>query len=104
MPMEMVETRNRLRQQHRFDRIGQVIVQARIHGPHVLAEAQHDALFFRLHAEETRQQPERDDDEQDQGDADAGEIATRHDLLEAVLAAPQKVFQIRRPRSDRLRA
>ena len=81
-----------------------MIVQARIHGAHMLAEAQHDALLFGLHPEEARQQPECDDDEQDQRDADAGEIATGHDLLQPVLAAPQKVLQIRRPRPDRLRA
>ncbi len=33
---------------------------------------------------------------------DAAEIAARHDLLELVLAAAQKVFQIRRPRPDRI--
>ena len=91
-------------QQHGLDRIGQMIVQAGLHGADMLAEAQHDAELFGLHPEEARQQPERDDEQHDQRDADAGEIAARHDLLEAVLAAPQKVFQIRRPRPDRLRA
>src|SRR5260221_7797108 len=81
-----------------------MIVQARVHGAHVLAEAQHDALFFRLHPEEARQQPERDDQQDDQRDADAGEIAARHHLLETVLASAQKVFQIRRPWPDWLRA
>src|SRR3954447_15328775 len=81
-----------------------MIIQAGLHGPNMLAEAQHDAELFGLHPEEARQQPERDDEQYDQRDADAREIPTRHDLLQAILAAPQKIFQIRRPRPDRLRA
>ena len=45
----------RLRQQHGLDRIRQMIVQAGLHRAHMLAEAQHDAEFVGLHAEEARQ-------------------------------------------------
>ena len=93
----------RLRQQHGLDRIRQMIVQAGLHGAHMLAEAQHDAEFFGLHAEESGQSPDRQRADQDQRDAHAAEMAARQKLLQPVLAAPQKVLEIGRPRPDRLR-
>src|SRR4051812_18155656 len=70
----------------------------------MLAEPQHDAEFFRLHAEKSGQPPDRQCADQQQRDAHAAEIAAGQYLLQLVLAAAQQVFQIRRPRSDRLRA
>jgi hypothetical protein len=81
-----------------------MIVQARLHGAHMLAEAQHHAEFFGLHAEEARQAPDRQRADQDQRDAHAAEMAARQQLLHPVLAAAQQVFKVRRPRPDRLRA
>ena len=80
-----------------------MIVQAGLHGAHMLAEAQHDAEFFRLHAEETGQSPDRQRANQHQRDAHAAEMSARQKLLQPVLAAPQKVFQVGRPWPDRLR-
>ena len=93
----------RLRQQHGLDRIRQMIVQAGLHGAHMLAEAQHHAELFGLHAEEAGQAPDRERAEQHQGDAHAAEMSARQQLLHLVLAAAQQVFKIRRARADRLR-
>src|SRR5206468_11303198 len=93
----------RLRQQHAFDRIGQMIVQAGVNGADVLSEAQHNAEFFRLHAEESGQSPDRQRANQDQRDTHTAEMSARQKLLQLVLAAPQKVLQIGGPRPDRLR-
>ena len=49
-----------------LDRIRQVIVEAGPGIAHVFAEAQHDAEFVGLHAEEPGQAPERDRSDQDQ--------------------------------------
>ena len=81
-----------------------MIVQARLHRAHMLAEAQHDAEFFGLDAEESGQSPDHQRDEQDDRDAHAAEIAAGQQLLQPVLAAAQKVFEIGRPRPRRLRA
>ena len=43
----------RLRQQHGLNRIRQMIIQTWLNGADMLAEPQHDAEFFGLHAEET---------------------------------------------------
>src|SRR4029450_12619665 len=59
--------------------------------------------FFRLHAEESGQSPDRQRADQNQRDAHAAEMAARQELLQLVVAAPQKVLQIGWPRSDRLR-
>ena len=80
-----------------------MIVQTGLHGAHMLAEAQHDAKFFGLHAEESGQSPDRQRTDQDQCDAHAAEMTARQKLLQPVLAAPQKVLEIRWPRPDRLR-
>ena len=80
-----------------------MIVQAGLHGAHMLAEAQHDAEFFGLNAEESGQAPDRQRADQDQRDAHAAEMAARQKLLQPVLAAAQKVLKIRRARPDRLR-
>ena len=93
----------RLRQQHGLDRIRQMIVQARLHGAHMLAEAQHDAELFRLDAEEAGQAPDRQRADQDQRDAHAAEMTAGQQLLQPVLTAAQKVLKIRRPWPDRLR-
>jgi hypothetical protein len=93
----------RLRQQHGLDRIRQMIVQAGLHGANMLAEAQHDPKFFRLHAKEPGQSPDRQRADQDQCDAHAAEMASGQQLLDLVLAAAQKVLKIGRARPDRLR-
>ena len=80
-----------------------MIVQAGLNGAHMLAEAQHDAEFFRLHAEESGQAPDRQRADQHQRDAHAAEMSARQKLLELVLAAPQKVLQVGGPWPDRLR-
>src|SRR3954465_1183802 len=69
----------------------------------MLAEAQHDAEFFGLHAEKSAQAPDRQRADQHQGDAHAAEMAAGQKLLQPVLAAAQKVLKIRRARPDRLR-
>src|SRR5262245_26039048 len=70
----------------------------------MLAEAQHHAKLFGLHAEEAGKAPDRQRADQDQRDAHAAEMAARQQLLHAVLTAAQQVFKVRRPRPDRLRA
>ena len=80
-----------------------MIVQAGLYGAHMLAEAQHDAEFFGLDAEEAGQAPDRQRADQDQRDAHAAEMSAWQQLLQPVLAAAQKILKIRRPRPDRLR-
>src|SRR5262245_62616940 len=69
----------------------------------MLAEAQHHAKLFGLHAEEAGKAPDRQRAEQDHRDAHAAEMAARQELLHLVLAAAQQIFEVRRPRPDRLR-
>src|SRR5262245_43740302 len=69
----------------------------------MLAEAQHHPQFFGLHAEEAGEAPDRQRADQDQRDAHAAEMAARQQLLHLVLAAAQQIFEVRRPRPDRLR-
>src|SRR3954449_12863451 len=70
----------------------------------MLAEPQHDAELFGLDAEKSGQAPDRKRCDQQQRDAHAAEIAAWQNLLQLVLAASEQILQIRRPRSDRLRA
>src|SRR5262249_122543 len=93
----------RLRQLYGLDRIRQMIVEARLHGAHMLAEAQHHAELFGLHAEEAGEAPDRQRADQDQRDAHAAEMAARQAVLHLVLAAAQQILKVRRPRPDRLR-
>ncbi len=65
----------RLRRERGLDRIGQVIVEPRLHLAHELAEAQHHAELVGLDAEEAGKAPQHDGDERDQRDAAAAEIA-----------------------------
>src|SRR6516164_10732802 len=53
-----------------------------------------DAKLFGLHAEEAGGKPDRDDDEQDDADAGAGEIASGNQLLQPILATAQKILKI----------
>src|SRR4029077_9032432 len=70
---------------------------------HMLAEAQHDAEFFGLDAEEAGQAPDRQRADHDQRDPHAAEVTAGQQLLQPVLAAAQEVLKVRRPRPDRLR-
>jgi hypothetical protein len=70
----------------------------------MLAEAQHHAEFFGLHAEEAGKAPDRQRTKHHQRDAHAAEMSARQKLLQAILAAAQQVLKIRRARADRLRA
>src|SRR5436190_23384074 len=80
-----------------------MIDQAGLHGANMLADAQHDAEFFGLNAEESGQSPDRQRADQNQRDAHATEMAAGQQLLDLVLAAAQKVFKIGRARPNRLR-
>jgi len=104
MPIADGGDAQRLRQQHGLDRIRQMIVQARLHGFHMLAEAQDDAKLFRLDAEKSGQSPDDQGGGQNQHDTHAAEMPARQKLLQPVLTAAQKVFKIGRPRPHRLRA
>src|SRR5258707_2543494 len=81
-----------------------MIIQARLHRAHMLAKAQHDAELFGLDAEKSGQSPDRQGADQNQRDTQAAEIAARQQLLQPVLSAAQKVFEIGRPWPDRLRS
>src|SRR5258708_12469221 len=81
-----------------------MIIQARLHRAHMLAKAQHDTELFGLDAENSGQSPDRQGADQNQRDTQAAEIAARQQLLQPVLSAAQKVFEIGRPWPDRLRS
>src|SRR3984893_11806753 len=81
-----------------------MIVQARLHRAHMLAEAQHHAELFGLDAEKSGQSPDRQRADQNQRDAQAAEIAARQQLLQPVLSAAQKVFKVGRSWPNRLRS
>ena len=91
-----------LRREHGLDRIRQVVVQAGLHLAE-FAEAQHHADLVRLDPEEAGKAPEHHSAEHEQGEAPAAEIAARQHVLELVLAAAQKFFEVRRGRTRRLR-
>jgi hypothetical protein len=79
-------------------------VQAGLHGADMLAEPQHHAELFGLHAEETGKPPDRQGDHEDKQDSQAADEAAWHQRLQAILSAPQKIFKIRRPGPGRLRS
>ena len=104
MPMLSGVDAQRLRQQHGLDRIRQMIVQAGLHGADMLAEAQHDAEFFRLHAEEARQRPDHDRAGDHEDDAGGAEIAARQECCRR--SWPRRIRSSRsggpaRPTADR---
>ena len=76
-----------------------MIVQTGLNRAHVLAEAQHHAEFFGLHAEEAGQSPDRQCGDEDQRDAHAAEVSSGQHRLQFVLAAAQKILEIGRLRS-----
>jgi hypothetical protein len=76
----------RLRSQHRLDRIRQVIVQSRLHLAHVFAEAQHHAELVGLDAKEARKAPDRHRGQHDQAQALGAEAAARKHRAQPVLA------------------
>jgi hypothetical protein len=65
----------RLRRECGLDRIGQMIIQPRLHLAHELAEAEHDTELIGLDAEEPGKAPQHDRGNRDQGEAAAAEIA-----------------------------
>ncbi len=91
----------RLRRERRLDRIRQVIIEARLHLAHELAEPQHHAQFVRLDAEEAGKAPQHHGGERDQREAAAAEIARQHGA-QLVLAPAQQFFEIGRARPRRL--
>ena len=95
--IDLVDAQRR-RRERGLDRIGQMIVQPRLHLADELAEAQHDAELVGLDAEEAGKAPQRDRHQRDQRDAAAAEIA-RQQAAQPVLAAAQEFFQIGRPRA-----
>ena len=76
-----------------------MIIQARLDFARHLAEAQHDAEFVRLDAEEAGKAPQHDGAERQQRKAAAAEIAARQHAAQLVLAAAQNLFQIGRRRT-----
>ena len=80
-----------------------MIVEARLHVAHEFAEAQHDAEFVGLDAEEAGKAPQRDRGQRDQRDAAAAEIA-RQQAAQPVLAAAQEFFEIGRLRAPAVAA
>ncbi len=92
----------RLRQLHGLDRIWQMIVQPGLRIADIFTEAQHDAELLGLDPVKAGCEPDRHREQKDHHDAEAGEIAPWKKLLQAVLTAPQKVFKVGRPWSDRL--
>src|SRR5262245_50023193 len=81
-----------------------MVVQARLHRAHMLAETEDDAELFRLHPEEAGQAPDHERADNDKRDPHAAEMPAGQELLQAVLAATQEVLKIRRARPDRLRS
>jgi hypothetical protein len=100
MPMSMVLTRSAFGSEHGLDRIRQVIVQAGLHA-HMLAEAQHDAEFVGLDAEEAGQAPDHERAEQR-----SARCPCRRNCRPAARCCSlswlrrSKVFEIGRPRPD----
>ena len=86
----------RLRREHRLDRIGQVVIQSRLHLAHVLAEAQHHAEFVRLNPEEAGKSPQRQHRQSQQRKAPAAEAVARQEAAQFVLAAAENLLQVRR--------
>src|SRR5207253_11003181 len=87
-----------LRYQRRFDRIGQVVVEARLGIADVFPEAEHHAQLVRLDPEEAGEAPDRESREHDQGNSLAAEIARQHGP-ELGLAAAQQILEFRRNRA-----
>ena len=87
----------RRRSQHGLDRIGQVIVQSRLHLAGELAEAKHHAELVGLDAKEAGKAPEHHGNERNQSDTAAAEIAGQ-EAAQPVLASAQKLLQIGRSR------
>ena len=85
--------------QHGLDRIGQVVVEARLRRPVVGAEAQHDADLVGLHAVEAADQPDDDDCGDDDGDTGAGAEIARQQPAKPVLPAAQQLLEIGRLRA-----
>jgi hypothetical protein len=94
----------RLRGQHRLDRIRQVIVQSRLHLAHVFAEAQHHAELVGIDAEKAGKAPDRDRGEHNQAQALAAETTARQHGAQPILAAAQKFLEVWRCRAGRLLA
>ena len=104
MPTSILRTLQRLGRQHGLDRIREVVVQARLHLAHLLAEAHHHADLVGLDAEEPGQEPQHDGAEHQHQETAAAQIAARQHGLELVLAAAQQFFEVRRGRPGRLRS
>src|SRR5690625_4020659 len=84
------------RRDDRFDRIGQMPVEAGFGRLNPLAEAENDALFIRLHPIETGQHPEDEDRRDRHQNAATTAKAARYGTLQALLAATYHFLQIGR--------
>src|SRR5579872_6531092 len=63
----------------------------------MLTEAQHDAEFIGLHAEQSGKTPDHENGEQRDRYAKPAEITARQKLLHTVLGAAEKIFEVGRP-------
>ncbi len=95
--IDLVDAQGR-RRERGLDRIGQMIVQSRLHFAREFAEAQHHAELVGLDSKEAGKSPEHDHSQRDQGDTPATEVAGQY-AAQPILAAAQKFFEIGRPRS-----
>ena len=98
--VDLVDARH-LRSEDALDRIGQMVIQPRLHLAHVFAEAQNDADFLAVDTEEPGEQPDRDRGKHDQPEPLAAEGAAGQHRAQPVLAAAQKFLEIGRRRTRR---
>src|SRR3984893_9914711 len=91
--------------QHFLNRARQVVVEAGLGGPIIGPKAQHDADLVRVYGIDAARHPAADNDQRDDGDpTPVAEAAGRQYPPEAILAATQQFFEIRRLRPAPARA
>ena len=76
-----------------------MVIQARLHLAHFLAEAQHHAELVRLDLEEAGEAPQRDRRQSEQREALAAHIAAGQHAPQFVLAAAEDFLEIGRLRA-----
>src|ERR1700730_7017211 len=85
--------------QHFLNRARQVVIEAGLGGPIIGPKAQHDADLVRVYGIDAARHPAADNDQHDDGDpTPVAEAAGRQYPPEAILAATQQLFEIRRLR------
>ena len=85
-----------LRQEHGFDRVGQMDVEAGLGGRDPLAEAQHDALFVRLNAIERGREPGEEDEFGQGDDAAAVEAGQMEEIADTGAKGARQIKRRRR--------